>query len=83
MNHESAQNWNGYQEYPVSHNLRCNSQNEIFLLCLNRYLFSVVNGNRNLPRCSKENVLSITITENVTMSRYVVLVVFLDFVMIH
>ena len=50
---------------------------------LNRYLFSVVNGNRYLPRGSKENVLSITITENVTMPRYVVLVVFLDFVVIH
>ena len=35
----------------------------------------MVNGNRYLPRGSKENVLSITITENVTMSRYVVLVV--------
>ena len=33
------------------------------------YLFSVLSGNRYLPRCSKENVLSITITGNVTMSR--------------
>ena len=51
-------------------------------------MFSVVSGNRYLPRGSKENILSITITGNVTtcMSRKVVLVVtilFLDFVMIH
>ena len=40
-----------------------------FLLCLDRYLSSVVCGNRYLPRGSKENVLSIPITGNVTMSR--------------
>ena len=39
------------------------------LLCLDRYLFSVVTGNRYLPRGSEENVLSTTITENVIMSR--------------
>ena len=53
---------------------------------LDRYLFSVVIENRYLPRGSKENVLSITITQNVTMSRKVLLVVtilFLDFVIIH
>ena len=41
---------------------------------------------RYLPRGSKENVLSITITGNVTMYKYAMLVVtvlFLDFVMIH
>ena len=38
------------------------------LLCLNRYSFSVVSANRYLPRSSKENVLSTTITGNVTMS---------------
>ena len=37
-------------------------------LCLDRYLFSVVSGNRYLFRGSKENVLSITITGNITMS---------------
>ena len=44
------------------------------------------NGIRYLPRRSNENVLSITITGNVTMTRYVVIVVailFLDLVMIH
>ena len=61
---------------------------KFLLLCLDRYLFNVVSGNIYLPRCSKENVLSITITGNVTtcMSRKVVLVVtilFLDFVIIH
>ena len=39
------------------------------LLCLDRYLFSVVSGNGYLPRGSKENMLSTTITGNVTMSR--------------
>ena len=56
------------------------------LLCLDRYLFIVVSGNRYLPRGSKENALSNTITGNVTISIEVVLVVaipFLDFVMIH
>ena len=52
-------------------------------VCLARYmyLFSVASGNRYLPRGGKENVLSTTITRNVTMSRYIVLVVsilFLD-----
>ena len=45
------------------------------LLCLDRYLFILVTGNRYLCRGSVENVLSITITGNVTMSRWVVLVV--------
>ena len=47
---------------------------------------SVGSGNRYLPRGINENVLSITITGNVTVSTYEVLVVtilFLDFVMIH
>ena len=50
---------------------------KFLLLCLEKYLFSVV---------SKENVLFSTITRNVTLSRKVALVVnilFLDFVMIH
>ena len=37
--------------------------------CLDRYVFSVVNGNRYLPRGSKENVLPTTITGNVTIFR--------------
>ena len=41
----------------------------ILLICLDRYLFRVVNGNRYLPRDSKENILSTTITGTVTMSR--------------
>ena len=57
------------------------------LLCLDGYLFIVVIVViRYLPRGSKENVLSITITGNVTMYKYAMLVVtvlFLDFVMIH
>ena len=42
---------------------------KFLLLGLDRYLFSVVRGNRYLPRGSEENALSITITGNVTMSR--------------
>ena len=38
-------------------------------LFLDGYLFIVVIGNRYLPRGGKENVLYITITGNVTMSR--------------
>ena len=34
-----------------------------------RYLVSVVSGNKYLPRDGKENVLSTTITTNITMSR--------------
>ena len=89
MNSDKAQNQNGYREYPTSGNsyiLRWSSKNDFLLLCLDMYLFSVVSGYRYLPRGSKENVLSITITRNVTMSRKAVLVVtilFLDFVMIH
>ena len=47
---------------------------------------SMGSGNRYLPRGSNENVLSISVTGNVTISRYLVLVVtvlFLDLVMIH
>ena len=39
------------------------------VIYLDRYLFSVVNGNKYLPRGSKENILSITIAGNVTMAR--------------
>ena len=48
---------------------------KFLLICLDRYLFSLVRGNRYLCRGSVENVLSITITGNVTMFRWVVLVV--------
>ena len=41
----------------------------ILLLCLDRYLFSVVSVNRYLLRDSKDNVLLTTITGTVTMSR--------------
>ena len=53
-------------------------------LCLDRYLLSVVSGNRYLLRGSKQNVRSTTIIRNVTMSRLLVLVVtILSFVIIH
>ena len=42
---------------------------KFLLLCLDRYLFSVVSGNRYLPMGSKENVVSSTTSGNVTMSR--------------
>ena len=57
-----------------------------FLLLLYRYLFSVVSGDRYLPRGSKENVLSVTISRNVTVSRKAVpalTIPLLDFAMIH
>ena len=38
-------------------------------LCLDRYLFSVVNHSRYLPMGCKENVLSTTTTGNIIMSR--------------
>ena len=39
---------------------------EVIKICMDRYLLSVFNGNRYLPRGSKENVLSIiAITRNV------------------
>ena len=42
---------------------------KFLLLSLDRYLFNVAIANRYQPRGSKESVLSITITENITMSR--------------
>ena len=42
---------------------------KFLLLCLDRYLFSVVIGSKYLPRGSKDNIFPVTITENVTMSR--------------
>ena len=39
------------------------------IIFLERYLLNVVIGNRYQPRGSKENVLSNTITGNVTMAR--------------
>ena len=42
---------------------------QFILLCMDRYLHSVVSGNKYLPRDGKENVLSTTITMNLTMSR--------------
>ena len=61
---------------------------KFLLLSLISYLLSVVSGNRYLPRCSRENVLSITtitITGNISAARQVIPPValpFLDFVMI-
>ena len=42
---------------------------KFLLLWLDRCLFSVVSGNRYLLRGSKENVLSTSITGNITLSR--------------
>ena len=55
------------------------------LLPVDWYLFSVVTGNRYLPRSSNENALFITSTGNVSVSRWVITLVtipLLDFVMI-
>ena len=50
------------------------------------YKFNRVSGNRYLTRGSKRNILSITVTGNVSVSRWVLPLVnrpVLDFVMIH
>ena len=61
---------------------------ELLLLCLVRYLFSMVHANRFLPRSSKEDVLSrsIIIVGNVSIARQTMPLVatpLLDYVMIH
>ena len=38
------------------------------LICLVWYLFSTVHGNKHLPRDSKEDELSITITSNASVA---------------
>ena len=47
-------------------------KNKFPLLSVDWYLFRVVTGNRYLPRGSKENALYITITGNVSISRWVI-----------
>ena len=73
MNRDKAHIWNGYREYQEYLVIVIFSDDlveiKFLLLCLDRYLFSVVSGNRYLPRGSKENVLSTTITGNITISR--------------
>ena len=41
----------------------------IDILCLGRHLFSVVHGSRHSSKGVKENVISITIPENVSVER--------------
>ena len=56
------------------------------LLPVDWYLFQVVTGNRYLPIGSNENILFITSTGNVSVSRWVISLVtipLLDFLMIH
>ena len=56
------------------------------LLFVARYLFRVVSGNRHLPRGSNENSICITSTGNVSVARWVTLLVAIllwDLVMIH
>ena len=72
MNRDKAQNWNGYQEYAMFSNsniLRWSSKNNIFTTISGYVSIQCGIGNRYLRRGSKENVLSITITGNVTLSR--------------
>ena len=47
----------------------CLAMDISLLLHLDGSLLSVVNGNTYVPRGSKENVISITITGNVSVSR--------------
>ena len=56
------------------------------LLFVGWYLFRVVSGNRHLPRGSNENTICITSTCNVSVARWVTLLVAIllwDLVMIH
>ena len=70
MNHDKAQDRYGYQEYSMSDNsYKCSDEvvkMKYVLLYLN---ISVLSSNRYLPRGSKENVPSFTITGNISMSR--------------
>ena len=70
MNRDKTQNWNGYQQYSTIIVMLSDEilKMNFLLIFLDRYLFSVANGNRYLPRVSKENILSATITGNITMS---------------
>ena len=59
---------------------------KFLLLSLGWYLFSVVSGNRYLPRGGNGNALCITSTGNIFVTRWViplVTIALLDFVMIH
>ena len=47
-------------------------KNDFPLLSVGWCLFRVVSGNRNLPRGSNENVLDITGTGNVFITRWVI-----------
>ena len=88
MNHDKAQNWNGYQEYPCLVIVMFSDvvvKMKFILLCLDWYLFIMVIGNRYSPR-GRKKVFSITIIGTVTMSRQVMqvaIILFLDLVMIH
>ena len=60
-------------------------KNNFPLLSVDWYVFRVASGNRYLPRGSNENALYITTTGNVSVSRWMILLVtipLLDLVMI-
>ena len=66
MNRHKEQNWN------IAHLDIFIFSDEVgkmyfILICLDRYMYNVVIGNRYLLRGSKENVVSITISGNVNM----------------
>ena len=66
MNHDKEQNWN------IAHLVIFIFSDELvkmyfILICLDRYMYNVVIGNRYLLRGSKENVVSITNSGNVNM----------------
>ena len=69
----------------ISYILRWSNKNT-FSITTSEYLFSMVSGDRYLARGSKGNILCVTITGTVTVSRWVVQVVttpLLDFLIIH
>ena len=89
MNHDKIQDQYGYQRHSTFDNSYipwCSGKKNFPLLSVDKYLFRVVSGNRYLPRANNENVLYITSTGNVSVSRWVIPLVIIPlfyFVMIH
>ena len=69
MNRDKVQKKFGTRHYPIVIFSDEVAKIKFLLLPLDRYLFTVVSGDRYPPRGSKENVLSVTIIENMTVSR--------------
>ena len=71
MNCNKVLKWDDYQRLVI------HSQVEVRFLLL--FLFSMLSGDRYIPRGSKENVLSITTTCNIFAARCITLLVTISF----